>query len=484
MRKGVIRRAPELRRLAMAMAGVLAGTMALLGCARDEFAPFLAFPMPQKFANTGSARPSDVSRWWAHFGSRELDFLMDAANIDNLDIAVAVAQLQEAEAQVRVVGAALLPAIGYDDTSTRSQFSGTTVPGVIGSPVVRDSFTKVLSASYVLDLWGQNRDALEAAVRSRAASAYQLEVVRLATRAAAVNDFLLFAANYQRAAVARANTRNAQRILTVIGERRNAGTAAELDIAQQRSLVEIQRATIPPLVQAAEAARIALALLVGRPAQGMQLATSSLERLRLPRVAPGLPATLLLRRPDIRAAEQQLLAADANVDVARKAFLPAIQLTGQAGYQSALLATLLRPESAIYSMTAGVTQPIFDGDKLRGQLAQSTAQRQQMLEAYRKTIVQALSDVETALVAMRENRRRENAQRLAVAAARRAFALSELRLREGTIDLQTLLNTQITLFQAEDTLIQIRLARLQAAAALYQALGGDWEDWPAMSPVQ
>jgi NodT family efflux transporter outer membrane factor (OMF) lipoprotein len=409
---------------------------------------------------------------------------METTNLDNLDIAVAVAQLKEAEAQVAITGAMLWPTINYVDTSSRSLSSGTSVPGVTTKGVTRNSFTKALSASYVLDVWGQNRDALEAAVRSKAASAYQVEVVRLTTRAAVVNDFLAYIANYQRAKVARDNTRDAERILGVIRERKGVGTAADLDVAQQKSLVEIQRASIPPLVQAAEDARIALALLIGRPPQAVQLTTRNLRALHLPLVAPGLPSTLLLRRPDIRSAEEQLLSADANVDVARKAFLPTIALTGQAGLQSALLSTLLRPESGIYALAAGVTQPIFDGGKLRGQLALSVAERQQLLEAYRKSIVQALSDVETALIAIRENRRREDAQRIGVAEARRAFELSEERLRQGTIDLQTLLNTQITLFQAEDTLIQVRLARLQAVTALYQALGGDWEESPAMSPLQ
>jgi NodT family efflux transporter outer membrane factor (OMF) lipoprotein len=470
------------RKVAVAMA--LAGMALMPGCTTDEFVPYFAHPLPQKYQAAPGVQEARVSRWWTRFASRELDALIAAANFDNLDIAVAVAQLRQAEAQVRITGAALWPALSYGDASARSQASGTNTPGVITPPRVRDSYTKALNASYTLDVWGQSRDALEAAIRAKAASAYQVEVVRLTTYAAAVNDFLLYAANCERAKVARENARNAERILAVIGQRRAVGTAADLDIAQQRSLVELQRATIPPLVQAAEDARIALALLLGRPAQSIELATKSLRRLRLPVVTPGLPATLLLRRPDIRSAEEQLLAADANVDVARKAFLPTIALTGQAGFQSALLATLLRPESGIYTLAAGVTQPIFDGDRLRGQLALSVADRQQMLEAYRKSIVQALSDVETALIAMRENAARERAQRLAVTAARRAFALSELKLREGTIDLQTLLNTQITLFQAEDTLIQVRLARLQAAAALYQALGGDWEEAPAMSPLQ
>ena len=171
-----------------------------------------------------------------------------------------------------------------------------------------------------------------------------------------------------------------------------------------------------------------------------------------------------------------MLADDANVDAARKAFLPTITLTGNVGYQSALLSTLLRPESLIWSVAAGVTQPIFEGGKLRAQLKLSEAQRQQLLETYRKAILSALTDTENALIAVQEDRRREAAQRLAVEASQRAFDLSEQRLREGTIDLTTLLTTQNTLFQAQDSLIQIRLARLQAVVSLFQAIGGDWDD--------
>jgi outer membrane protein, multidrug efflux system len=461
--------------LALALSGI--GLMQLTGCAYNEFEPYLAFPIPNKYeAAKGTKRP-DVSRWWTRFGSAELDNLMEAANIDNLDIAVAVAQLEQADAQAQITGAALWPTLNYSDNSQRSRSSGTNVPGIIGSAVERNSFTKAFNASYVLDVWGQNRDALEAAIRTVGASAYQVEVVRLTTRAGVVNNFLVYATNRERITVAQANLRNAERILGVIRERRAAGTASELDVAQQQSLLEIQRATIPPLRQAAEGARTALAILIGRPVQVVHLATRGVRSLRLPSVTPGIPSDLLFRRPDIRSVEEQMNSADANVDVARKAFLPTIQLT-------ALLSTLLRPESAIYTMAAGVTQPIFEGGKLRGQLALSEAQRQQFLESYRKSIVSALTDVENALVAVRQNAARENAQRVAVASARRAFTLSEERLREGTIDLTTLLNTQNTLFQAEDTLIQIRLARLQAVASLFLALGGDWEEPPALPPVR
>ena len=466
---------------ALAVSGV--GLMQLTGCAGGEFEPYLAFPIPLKYEAAKGTKPPDVSRWWTRFGSAELDNLMAAANFENLDIAVAVAQLAQADAQAQITGAALWPAVNYSDSSQRSRSSGTNVPGIISPAVERNSFTKVISASYVLDVWGQNRDALESAIRTVGASAYQVEVVRLTTRASVVNNFLVYATNRERITVARENLRNAARILGVIRERRAAGTASELDVAQQQSLVEIQRATIPPLRQAAENARTALAILIGRPVQVVQLSTRRVRGLRLPAVQPGIPSDLLFRRPDIRSVEQQMASADANVDVARKAFLPTIQLTGQAGFQSALLSTLLRPQSFIYAMAAGITQPIFEGGKLRGQLALSEAQRQQFLESYRKSIVSALTDVENALIAIRENAARETAQRVAVVAARRAFTLSEERLREGTIDLTTLLNTQNTLFQAEDTLIQIRLARLQAVASLFQALGGDWDEPPALPPA-
>src|SRR5262245_17900729 len=466
---------------ALALSGI--GLMPLAGCAYNEFQPYLAFPIPDKYEAAKSTKRQDISRWWTRFGSAELDNLMQAANFENLDIAVAVAQLKQADAQAQITGAALWPAVNYSDNSQRSRSSGTNVPGIISPAVERNSFTKVISASYVLDVWGQNRDALEAAIRTVGASAYQVEVVRLTTRAGVVNNFLLYATNRERISVAQENLRSAERILGVIRQRRAAGTASELDVAQQQSLLEIQRATLPPLRQAAENARTALAILIGRPVQVVHLATRRVRSLRLPSVAAGIPSDLLFRRPDIRSAELQMASADANVDVARKAFLPTMQLTGQAGFQSALLSTLLRPESAIYTMAAGVTQPIFEGGRLRGQLALSEAQRQQFLESYRKSIVSALTDVENALVAIRENAAREKAQRVAVAAARRAFTLSEERLREGTIDLTTLLNTQITLFQAEDTLIQVRLARLQAVASLFLALGGDWEEPPALPPV-
>jgi outer membrane protein TolC len=193
---------------------------------------------------------------------------------------------------------------------------------------------------------------------------------------------------------------------------------------------------------------------------------------------------MLLRRPDVWAAEERLKSAEADLSAARKALLPTITLTGQSGFQSGALSRLLRPESAIYSLAAGLVQPIFDGGRLRAEVSLSDAARLEMLESYRKAIVTALSDVETALIAVRESAAAEAAQARAVAASRRAFDLSEQRLRAGTIDLATLLAAQQSLFQAQEGVVQARLARLQAATSLFQALGGDWSAATARSEAK
>jgi outer membrane protein TolC len=192
-------------------------------------------------------------------------------------------------------------------------------------------------------------------------------------------------------------------------------------------------------------------------------------------VTPGLPSELLIQRPDIQMAEANLASASANVYAARAAFFPSIQLTAEGGYQSAALKTLFTPQAAFYNVAAGLTQPIFDGFRLQGQLKLQRGLEKELLDTYRKSVISAFADVESALIAMRQTAERERLLRDAVASSRRAFDLSETRLREGTIDLVTLLNAQQTLFQNQDALSQARLLRLQAIVSLYQALGGGWE---------
>ena len=191
-------------------------------------------------------------------------------------------------------------------------------------------------------------------------------------------------------------------------------------------------------------------------------------------MTPGLPSELLAQRPDIRQAEASLAAANANVQNARAQFLPSIQLTGEGGYQSAVLKLLLRPESAFYTAVASLTQPIFHGGALLGNLDLTKGQQDELLQLYRKAVISAFSDVENALDDIRKTAEREKLQREVVTSSQQAFDISEQRLREGTVDLVTVLQTQQTLYVALDALVQARLAHVLAIVSLYQALGGGW----------
>jgi outer membrane protein TolC len=198
------------------------------------------------------------------------------------------------------------------------------------------------------------------------------------------------------------------------------------------------------------------------------------NQITVPRVTPGLPSELLYQRPDIRQAEAQLSASNFSVEAARAAFFPQIQLTGTTGLQSTALASLFTPGAWFYTMTASLTQPLFDGFLLESQLKQAKGVQLQNLQAYRKAVLSAFSDVEKALIALQRTTQQERLQREVVAASRKAFEVAETQLRGGTINLITVLQAEQTLFTAENNLVLVRLQRLLAASSLFQALGGGW----------
>jgi NodT family efflux transporter outer membrane factor (OMF) lipoprotein len=457
----------------------------LAGCLLPQEKPDPAIDIPG-FYRSGpkSERAAEAALpaldWWRGFRSRELTAIVEQARAANLDIAAAVARIIQADAQSRVAGAPLLPSLDLDASATRSRASQTTGGG--GGASERSTYTATLTASYEIDFWGKNRAALRAAEENSIASRYEREVVTLSTIAAAANAYFQVLVAQDRLRVARGNLTSATRVLNLIKQRVAVGTASELDTAQQESLVNTQRAAIPQLEQSLRLNRNTLAVLMARSPEHVLVRGGSLRRIAVPRVTPGLPSELLGQRPDIRQAEAQLAAANANVENARAQFFPSLRLTGEGGYQSAALKTLFNPASALYTATAALTQPIFEAGRLFGNLDLQKGRQDELLQTYRKAVISAFADVENALDAIRQTTARERLLREVVASSRRAFDISERRLREGTIDLITALNTQQTLYQAEDNLVQARLARLQAIISLYQALGGGWLPRPEELP--
>ncbi|HET7847538.1 MAG TPA: efflux transporter outer membrane subunit [Pseudolabrys sp.] len=453
----------------------------------DRSNPALDIPL---FYRDGPRKPAAAQAklppldWWRSFHSRELTKLIDEAREANLDIAAAIARIVQADAQARIAGAPLLPAVDLDANASRvrtsqSTASGGTTGSLGGSE--RNLFSASLTASYEIDFWGKNRSALRAAEENAVASRYDREVVGLTTVVSVANAYFQVLAAQDRLNVARDNVKSATRILNVIKQRLAAGTASELEVAQQESLVNTERASIPPLEQILQQNKAALALLIARPYERVSIRGGSLTSVTVPRVTPGLPSELIAQRPDIREAEARLAAADANVENARAQMLPSIALTAQGGFQSAVLKALLRPESAFYDLTAGLTQPIFDGFRLQGNLDLQKGLQDELLQDYRKAVISGFTDVDKALIAVRQTAETVRLQTEVVNSSRRAFDISERRLNEGTVDLVTVLQTQQTLFQAEDALAQARLARLLAVVSLYQALGGGWSPKPVVA---
>jgi NodT family efflux transporter outer membrane factor (OMF) lipoprotein len=410
-----------------------------------------------------AARPAPD--WWRGFRSRELTVLVERAQLANLDIAAAVARIEQADASTRIAGAPLLPLISSDFSATRS---GT------GADGGKSSYSAVLNASYEIDFWGKNRAALRAAEFNSIASRFDREVIVLSTVSTVINTYFQILAAQDRLRIARENVSAATGILDVYKNRLNVGTVSDLDIAQQESLLAQQRASIPPLDQQLRQNIATLAVLVGEPPVRLTVRGGSLSNITAQRAAPGLPSDLLLQRPDIREAEAQLAGASANVESARAALLPSIQLTAEGGFVSAALHTLFVPQSAIYSLAGSLTQPVFDGFKLLATLDLRKGQRIELLQLYRKAIISGFADVERALIAIRDLADQERLQTEVVSTSRRAYEATQKQLREGAIDIATVLNTQRTLFQAQDQLVVVRLTRMQAIVSLFQALGGGW----------
>jgi outer membrane protein, multidrug efflux system len=448
------------------------------GCMLTSDLPNPALDIPPAYREAGPAKPGAATPsldWWRGFRSNELTQLMEEAQTVNLDIAAAVARIQQADAQARITGAALLPTLSAGGQENYSRTSGSSASGLsIGGREVTN-YSASLSASYQLDFWGKNRDAALAAEETANASRFDRETVALTTLAAVANAYFQVLTSQDRIRTAERNIASAQRILDAIRQRFRAGTGTELDVAQQESVLANQRAAVPPLRTTLAQNVNALATLVSRPPESIRVAGGSLNNIAAPRVTPGIPSELLTQRPDIRRQESRLASATANVGSARAQFFPTISLTGSGGYQSSALVALFNPNAAFFSLVGGLTQPIFDGGVIKGNFELTQAQQDELLQTYRKTVVSAFADVDNALVAIRQTTERLRLQREVLRASRRAFELSEQQLRAGTADIVVVLNTQLTLFQAEDTLSQAQLARLQAIVSLYQALGGGWE---------
>ncbi|MBJ7371451.1 MULTISPECIES: efflux transporter outer membrane subunit [Pseudomonas] len=432
-------------------------------------------PSAWQSADTPGALQSN-RQWWTQFGSPELERLVEQARLGSYDLAAAVARVRQAEASATIAGAPLLPELKAGLNANRQKLiHGKGYSQLDVSPENRslDYYDAELSASYEVDFWGGKRAARDSAVFGVQASEFDRATVELTLLSGVANSYTQTLALREQARIAALNLANAQNVLQLVQTRFDAGSATALELAQQKSLVAEQQRRLPLVQQQAREALISLAALLGQPVQTLPLPTQSFAQLHWPDIASGVPSDLLSRRPDIASAEAKLAAAQADVTVARAAMLPKITLTASLGSGADLAADLLR--TTFYNLSSGLTAPIFNNGRLSAERDKAKARQDELLQTYRGAIINGFADVEKALSSIRGLDEQRQWQSEELNQAQTAFDIAQSRYQAGAEDLLTVLQTQRTLYAAQDLNVQLRLSRLQASIALYKALGGGWE---------
>ncbi|QHF45739.1 RND transporter [Pseudomonas sp. S35] len=434
----------------------------------------IAAPNAWQFAERDAAQATN-QRWWMQFGSAQLNRLVDQARRDSFDVAAATARVRQAQASAVIAGAPLLPEVNFNlTTSHQKLLRGNGGPDLdaTSSDDVADNFGANFTASYEVDFWGGRAAARDSALHSLRASQYDQATVELTLLSNVADRYAQTLAARQRQQIAELNLANARNVLALVQTRYDAGSATALELAQQKSLVASQQRQLPLIQQLAEESRITLAALVGQPVQALDLGTESFQALTWPNIGPGVPSQLLSRRPDLAKAEAELAAAQANVTVARAAMLPAVTLGATLGSDAYKAVEILR--SPYYTLTAGLVGPIFNNGRLSAERDKARARQDELLQTYRGAIINGFADVEKALSSITRLDQQRQWQTEELQQAQTAFQIAESRYQAGAEDLLTVLETQRTLYAAQDLNVQLRLSRLQASIALYKSLGGGW----------
>lgn len=439
---------------------ISAAALSLAACASAVPPAHQLTAMPASFEYADPAIKGAVpgKEWWRAFGDPALDALIAEALAANQDVAAGVARLRQSRAALRVANASLFPSLGggvsggADSNSDFSDWSG----------------SGRLSASYQFDLFGQNRAGRAGARASYEAAQYNYRALELTVESDVAFTYFSIIALRERLQVARDNLAISERVYDIVKARYDAGDVSGFDMASQEASIANARARIPQVEQQLVSFETALAVLLGRAPEGYRAPAGDALSLTPPSIDIGLPSELLLRRPDLLAAEAGLRGASADVAAARAAFFPSIDLS--AGLSSGLAGGA----GLVGSLAGSLSQTVFSGGRLEGQLDAAKGRADEQIARYRQATLGALREVETGLTALAAAEQRETQLAIAREAAQRSLALAEIRYRSGADDLVSLLNAQATLFSASDSLVQARLDRLAAATGLFVAVGGGW----------
>jgi len=436
--------------------------------------------LPATFSETGAGANADASnaeikQWWKHYQDEKLNELVELSLKNNTDIQLAVARIEEADASMREVGASLFPEVNLSGRATRSKVTELGAFPVFISPI-RNNYTVGLSTNYEVDFWGRVRRAKESATAAALASRYSKQTVELSLIGLVSSNYLQLRGIEAQIAVTKDNLRSRTESLNLTQRRLAGGIASSLEVSQAEvgvsnldaQLIELNRLRAITLHQLAVLTGV-LDLKLDETNQTAILA------LPIPPVPPaGLPSALLENRPDIRQAEQTLIAQNAQIGIAKAALYPSISLTGSYGGESLELGNLLKSGARIWTLGLGLDLPIFDAGRRRARVDQATAVQKQALAQYQTAIQNAFREVNDALVTRRLNVEREQSLAASEASAKKALTVAENRYKAGYSAYLEVLDAQRVHNDAALAKVQARQASSLATVELFKVLGGDW----------
>ena len=413
-------------------------------------------------------------KWWELFQDEQLQELIRTALRQNFDVRIAAARVAEARAQLGIARADQFPRVDGSGLAERERVSASPVPLPVQA-FERNVFQVEASTSWEVDFWGRFRRATEAARAALSATEWGRRAVVTTLVAEVAEAYFALRAIDLNLDISRQTLASRQESLHLTQVRAAGGAASELDVRQAEQLVFNASAAIVDLERQAEQQENLISVLQGNNPGAIPRGRTLTDQPLIPQVPTALPSALLEHRPDIVEAEQTLLAANANLGVARANYFPDVSLTGSGGFQSAALSSLLTGPGAFFTVGASLLQPVFTAGRTRSQVELAEARRDEALLAYRQTILQSLRDVSDALIAYRRDREFRDQQQLLTRSAGDALRLTTVRYQGGASSYLEVLDADTRLFAAQLGLAQAQLNELLALVQIYRALGGGWE---------
>jgi multidrug efflux system outer membrane protein len=466
------------KRATMKLAAAMAVGVIVAGCTVGPNYHKPATDVPVTYRNAtpeesaaGTAPSFGEMKWWDVFKDDQLQQLIRTALKNNYDIRIAATRVLQAQAQLGITRSDQYPQVNGGAQITSTRYPKTT----ISPPYQINAGQLTLSASWELDFWGKYRRATEAARANLLASEWnQRGVLNTVISNVATAYFNLRNLDYQ-LEISKQTLASRQDSLKLTQALEQGGNVSLVDVRQSEQLVYTASEEIPALEKQIAQTEDLLSILLGENPTDVARGLKLTEQPHPPSVPAGLPSTLLDRRPDIQSAEQALIAANAQIGVAKAAYYPDISLTGEGGFQSDALVRLFGGPAGLWSYGAQLAQPIFTGGRIRSNVRLTEAQEQQALLTYQQTIQSAFQDVSDALIAYRKNREFREQQELLTEATRGADELSKTRYEGGVASYLEVLTSETNYFGAQLTLAQARSDELTAYVTLYNALGGGWQ---------